>query len=102
VELVSIGTLFAFLLVCFSIMVLRKTQPNRPRPFRVPYAPYLPGLGVVACAILMLSLPWGNWVRLIVWLAIGMAVYLLYAKKRAARLRRQFTGTTFFIYVIKL
>lgn len=92
VELVSIGTLFAFFLVCTFIVILRRTQPQRPRPFRVPYAPWLPGLGAVSCFLLMLSLPWGNWIRLLCWLVLGMIIYFGYAKNRARQRRSTISG----------
>ena len=87
VELVSIGTLFAFTLVCVSVLILRRTRPHHPRPFRVPYSPYIPTLGATMCLLLMLSLPSTNWLRLIVWLAVGLVVYGLYGRKRGMRRR---------------
>jgi APA family basic amino acid/polyamine antiporter len=82
-ELVSIGTLSAFALVCFAVMRLRKTQPELGRPFRVPGSPALPTLGILACLGLMASLPWETWLRLVVWLVIGLAIYLLYGHRHA-------------------
>ena len=81
VELVSIGTLFAFTLVSVCVIVLRHTKPDLPRPFRVPYAPYVPALGAFMCFMLMLSLPSTNWLRLFVWLAVGLVVYCAYGRK---------------------
>jgi len=81
VELVSIGTLLAFTIVCCSIIVLRRTAPDIPRPFKCPWVPWVPGAGAAVCILLMLSLPSSNWIRLIVWLAIGMLIYLVYGRK---------------------
>ena len=86
VELVSIGTLFAFTLVCCCVLILRHTRPDAPRPFRVPYSPYIPALGAVMCGLLMLSLPSSNWVRLLVWLGVGLVVYYLYGRRRGVRM----------------
>jgi hypothetical protein len=78
-DLTNIGTLFAFILVCLGVLVLRRTDRNRPRPFRVPFVPLFPILGVLFCAALMLSLPIETWVRFIGWLIIGLAIYFLYS-----------------------
>ena len=86
-DLTNIGTLFAFVLVCLGVIVLRRTDANRPRPFRVPMVPLFPILGVVLCAALMLSLPIETWIRFFVWLAIGMFIYFLYSV-RHSKLRR--------------
>ncbi len=67
-ELVNIGTLLAFLMVCAAVLIMRKTNPDAERPFKVPFMPVTPILGIVTCLILMLSLPWENWLRLVVWL----------------------------------
>ena len=85
VELVSIGTLFAFTLVCVCVPVLRRSKPQLPRPFLCPYSPYVPALGAVLCFLLMLSLPASNWWRLIVWLAIGLCIYFAYGRRRRAQ-----------------
>lgn len=77
-ELVSIGTLFAFVLVCGGVWVLRSTQPDAPRPFKAPWVPLVPLLGMLSCFYLMLGLPWPTWERLIIWMAIGLAIYFLY------------------------
>lgn len=86
-ELVSIGTLFAFIVICTAALVLRRTEPNRQRPFRVPGMPVVPVLGILSCLGLMLGLPGDTWLRLAVWLAIGLAIYFGYGRK-AARLHR--------------
>jgi APA family basic amino acid/polyamine antiporter len=87
-DLTNIGTLFAFILVCLGVCVLRRTAPERPRPFRVPLVPIVPGLGVLMCAALMLSLPLLTWLRFVVWLIIGLTIYFCYGT-RHSRLRRE-------------
>ena len=77
-DLTNIGTLFAFILVCFGVIILRRTDPNRPRPFRVPMVPIFPILGVIFCFVLMLSLPLETWIRFFVWLGIGLVIYFFY------------------------
>src|SRR5213079_807361 len=77
-DLTNIGTLFAFLLVCLGVIILRRKDANRPRPFRVPLVPLFPVLGVIFCFVLMLSLPIETWIRFFVWLAIGLCIYFLY------------------------
>src|SRR5438309_10026683 len=77
-DLTNIGTLFAFVLVCLGVIVLRRTQASRPRPFRVPFVPLFPILGVLFCGVLMLSLPIETWIRFFVWLASVLAIYFLY------------------------
>jgi basic amino acid/polyamine antiporter, APA family len=86
-NLVSIGTLMAFVIVSLGIIVLRRTRPDLPRPFRMPLVPLLPILSAVVSFVLMLSLPWSTWERLILWMAIGVAVYFGYGY-RHSRLRR--------------
>ena len=82
-DLTNIGTLFAFILVCFGVMILRRTDPNRPRPFRVPMVPVFPILGVIFCFVLMLSLPLETWIRFFVWLGIGLTIYFLYSVRHS-------------------
>jgi APA family basic amino acid/polyamine antiporter len=82
-ELTNIGTLFAFAMVCGSVLILRYTQPNAPRPFRVPLSPFVPVLGILLCLLLMLSLPAQNWYRLFVWMAIGLVLYFLYGRSHS-------------------
>ncbi|MDR1810950.1 MAG: amino acid permease, partial [Prevotella sp.] len=82
-ELVSIGTLLAFTVVCLSILVLRKTQPNLKRPFRTPLVPFVPLLGATICILQMVSLPWSTWARLIIWTAIGLVIYFSYGIKHS-------------------
>jgi len=82
-EMTSIGTLLAFVMVCLGIMVLRYRQPDLPRAFRTPWVPVVPILGIITCVAMMVSLPQGTWIRLIVWLVIGLAVYYFYGKKNS-------------------
>jgi len=82
-HMVSIGTLFAFTLVCIGILVLRKTQPNIERPFKTPLVPLVPILGIIVCLIMMVSLPVESWERLAIWLAIGLLIYFAYSKKHS-------------------
>ena len=82
-DLTNIGTLFAFILVCLGVMILRRTEPNRPRPFRVPMNPIFPILGVIFCFVLMLSLPLETWIRFFVWLGIGLTIYFLYGVRHS-------------------
>ena len=87
-NLVSMGTLLAFAIVCGAVLVLRRTHPDVPRPFRAPGVPLVPILGMLLCLLLMLSLPPINWVRLVVWLAVGLVVYFGYGI-RHSRLRNR-------------
>jgi APA family basic amino acid/polyamine antiporter len=84
-ELCSIGTLFAFVIVCAGVIVLRFTRSDLVRPFRVPLFPLLPGLGIVLCGYLMVSLPGTAWERFVVWLVIGLVIYFTYSR-RSSRL----------------
>lgn len=79
-ELTNIGTLFAFVLVCAGVIVLRYKDPDRKRPFRCPWVPVVPLLGIASCLYLMISLPFITWVRFLVWLAIGLGIYFLYSR----------------------
>lgn len=74
-ELVNIGTLLAFVIVCAAVLIMRKTNPAAERPFRCPLVPFVPIAGILLCLMLMFSLPWQNWARLAGWLAIGMVIY---------------------------
>lgn len=82
-ELVNIGTLFAFVMVCFGVIILRITQPGMHRPFKVSFSPILPLLGVFSCTALMLFLPKLTWYRFIVWLVIGLVVYFAYSARHS-------------------
>jgi APA family basic amino acid/polyamine antiporter len=86
-DLANIGTLFAFAAVAAGVIVLRRTQPERPRGFRVPGAPWVPGLSILFCLILMLSLPLQTWLRFFGWMAAGAAVYWLFGRKHSALAR---------------
>jgi basic amino acid/polyamine antiporter, APA family len=83
VELTNIGTLFAFVLVCIGIVILRVREPNRPRKFRVPLVPVVPILGIAMCVFLMAGLPLATWIRFIVWLFAGLCIYFFYGSRRS-------------------
>lgn len=82
-ELVSIGTLLAFVIVCTSVLVLRVKNPQLQRPFRTPWVPVVPILGIVICMAQMFSLPFDTWIRLIIWMAIGMVIYFAYGYRHS-------------------
>jgi APA family basic amino acid/polyamine antiporter len=82
-ELISIGTLLAFALVCAGVLVLRRTQPSLPRPFRTPWVPLIPVLGILICIAQMFSLPTITWLNLTIWMALGFAVYFGYSRKHS-------------------
>jgi basic amino acid/polyamine antiporter, APA family len=82
-EMVSIGTLFAFLLVCLAVMHLRRSEPHTGRPFRTPGVPWVPLLGIAFSLLLMLGLPLATWLRLVVWLVIGLVIYFGYGRHRS-------------------
>jgi APA family basic amino acid/polyamine antiporter len=86
-QLVSIGTLFAFVLVCVGIVVLRRTAPDVPRAFRTPWVPWVPAAGALVCLVQMAVLPLATWQRLMLWLALGLAIYFAYGRRRAAATR---------------
>ena len=88
-QLVSIGSLLAFTLVCAGVIILRRTRPDLPRPFRVPGVPYVPIAGALVCVLQMVALPWATWERLLVWLALGLAIYFMYSRRRAAEKRQE-------------
>ena len=79
-EMTSIGTLFAFVVVCAAVLMLRAKRPDAKRPFRVPFGPIFPVLGILSCSYLMLSLPVLTWVRFLVWLDLGMVIYWFYGR----------------------
>jgi len=83
IELVAIGTLGAFVLVCASVIILRKTHPNVHRPFRTPWVPVVPIAGMLVCFGMMAGLPIDTWIRFVVWGLIGLVVYYFYARKHA-------------------
>jgi APA family basic amino acid/polyamine antiporter len=82
-KMVNIGTLLAFVIVSISVMVLRYTNPGQPRPFRTPWVPLVPILGVISNGYMMLKLGMWNWIRLVVWLALGLIVYFTYSVKHS-------------------
>jgi basic amino acid/polyamine antiporter, APA family len=79
-EMTNIGTLFAFSVVCGSVLIMRYANPTAPRPFKVPFMPFVPLLGVLGCLLLMFSLPSHNWYRLMGWMGFGMIVYFVYGR----------------------
>jgi APA family basic amino acid/polyamine antiporter len=87
-ELVNIGTLLAFVIVCAAVLIMRRTNPQAERPFRAPFVPLTPILGILTCLVLMFSLPTENWWRLFAWLAIGFLIYFGYGRKHSALARR--------------
>jgi len=82
-QMTNIGTLFAFTVVCIAVLIMRRTHPNAERPFRCPMVPLVPILGILMCLMLMFSLPWANWLRLIVWLLLGLIIYFTYSRHRS-------------------
>ena len=90
-QLTSIGALAAFILVCSSVIVLRRIQPNRPRPFKTPFYPWVPILGILSCVALTFTLPTDTWLRLLIWMVLGLIVFFSYSikKVRAAKMESQ-------------
>lgn len=82
-DMTSIGTLFAFILVCFSVIVLRKREPDMKREFKTPFVPVVPILGILVCLAMIYGLGWTNWLRLLLWLAIGLVIYFAYGKRNS-------------------
>ncbi|MBD1206879.1 MAG: amino acid permease [Ignavibacteria bacterium] len=82
-EMTSIGTLLAFVMVCIGVLILRKKEPNAPRAFRTPWVPLIPILGILSCGTMMAALPADTWLRLIIWLVIGLVIYFGYSRKRS-------------------
>lgn len=82
-EMTSIGTLFAFILVCIGVMVMRKNNPEAPRAFKTPLVPLVPILGIIACLAMMLGLPADTWIRLLVWMILGLDIYIAYGLKNS-------------------
>jgi APA family basic amino acid/polyamine antiporter len=82
-EMTSIGTLFAFILVCIGVWVMRRKMPDLPRSFKTPLVPLVPILGIVVCLFMMVFLPMDTWIRLLVWMLIGLDIYLVYGAKHS-------------------
>jgi basic amino acid/polyamine antiporter, APA family len=82
-HMVSIGTLFAFVLVCIGVMIMRKRMPDAPRAFKTPLVPFVPIMGILVCVYLMYALPMESWFRLALWLALGLLIYFIYGKKNS-------------------
>jgi APA family basic amino acid/polyamine antiporter len=83
-DLVSIGTLMAFVAVCAGIMMLRRSAPNAARPFRTPLVWVVGPLGVLICGFMMVSLGWATWIRLVIWTIAGLFIYFFYGRKHAS------------------
>jgi APA family basic amino acid/polyamine antiporter len=88
VELTNIGTLFAFVLVAIGVLVLRRTNPDRARPFRTPFVPWVPLFAVIMCTYLMVQLPWVTWLRFAVWLGLGLLIYIAYGMRHSVLHKR--------------
>jgi len=86
-DLTNIGTLFAFVVVCAAVLIMRRTNPDAERPFRAPLGIFVPIAGIVTCMILMFSLAKENWYRLFIWLAIGFVIYFAYGRKHSVMAR---------------
>jgi APA family basic amino acid/polyamine antiporter len=86
-DLTNIGTLFAFVVVCAAVLIMRKTHPDAERPFRAPFGWLTPVLGIVFCLVLMFSLAPENWLRLFIWLAIGLVIYFAYSRNHSVMAR---------------
>ena len=82
-DMTSIGTLFAFILVCAGVMIMRKTNPELPRQFKTPWVPFVPILGIIVCGAMIYGLGWANWSRLLVWLVIGLVIYFSYSIRKS-------------------
>jgi APA family basic amino acid/polyamine antiporter len=82
-EMTSIGTLFAFILVCIGIWVMRNKMPELPRAFKTPLVPLVPLLGIITCLFMMVFLPMDTWIRLLVWMLVGLDIYLVYGAKHS-------------------
>ena len=88
-ELTNIGTLLAFVIVCAAVLIMRRRHPEVARPFRCPLVPFVPILGIALCLLLMFSLPEENWLRLVIWLLLGFAVYFGYGRHHSVMARMQ-------------
>jgi APA family basic amino acid/polyamine antiporter len=88
-HMTSIGTLLAFVIVCAGVIVMRRTRPDIPRPYRTPFVPLFPILGILVCLAMMASLDGLTWIRLVVWLAIGLLIYFGYGRRHSFLARDQ-------------
>jgi APA family basic amino acid/polyamine antiporter len=88
-NMTNIGTLFAFMIVCAAVLIMRRTHPDAERPFRAPLYPFVPVLGILSCLMLMFSLPVENWYRLVVWMVIGFFLYFTYGYKHSELRKRE-------------
>jgi APA family basic amino acid/polyamine antiporter len=91
-ELTNIGTLLAFVIVCAAVLIMRRTNPDAERPFRAPFVPFVPIMGIITCLILMFSLPVENWWRLFVWLLLGFIIYFSYGRRHSVMARMRASG----------
>jgi APA family basic amino acid/polyamine antiporter len=82
-HLTNIGTLLAFVIVCGAVLIMRIKHPEAERPFKAPFYPFVPILGILSCLLLMFSLPVANWWRLFVWLGIGFVIYFAYGRRHS-------------------
>ncbi len=94
-EMTSIGTLFAFILVCIGVIIMRRKMPDAPRAFRTPLVPIVPILGIFVCLFMMVFLPLDTWIRLVVWMMIGLDVYLFYSMKNSFLNKTSFNGGSY-------
>lgn len=88
-DLVNIGTMFAFVVVCAAVLIMRRTHPEAQRPFRCPWVPVIPVLGIAFCLMMMFSLGPGNWYRLFIWLGIGLVIYIFYGRHHSVMARQR-------------
>jgi len=93
-KMVNIGTLLAFVIVSLAVLVLRRTNPSQPRPFRTPWVPVVPVLGVIVNGFMMYKLGWVNWARLFIWLAIGLVIYFTYSRHHSKVQALNLAGAT--------
>jgi APA family basic amino acid/polyamine antiporter len=91
-ELVNIGTLLAFVIVCAAVLIMRRTHPGAERPFRCPWVPFVPVAGILTCLLLMFSLPTANWWRLFAWLGVGLLIYVFYGRRHSVMAERRAVG----------
>jgi APA family basic amino acid/polyamine antiporter len=93
-EMTSIGTLFAFILVCIGVWIMRVKRPELPRAFRTPAVPFVSTAGVLVCGAMIYGLGWTNWLRLIVWLVIGLVIYFTYGRSHSRLVAEYGAGAT--------